>query len=334
VIDRPPSNAASAEDELADWLIAHDRGLTQGEALAFDRWLAASPAHALAWAEVAPMWESFDHADRNAQLGTMLDEARTARALSVGRAMRRRGAIAGAGVGLSALALAWIVAMPRQPKPDPDAVIAEQTFATDHRPASYRLADGTQVTLDAGSTLSFVERGHDRMASLTEGRAFLTVRHDPARPFRVTAGGASITDIGTRFGIASERGALVVTLVSGKVAIADPATGDALVTLAPGQQFRRVGNKPGAVAPVDPETALSWREGYLEFDRTPVAVAIAEMNRYTANPLRIGDPEVGRILVSGRFKSDDPERFVRVLAFTEPVQLEIDDQGRQTIRLR
>lgn len=321
---------ARIDDELADWLVAHDRGLSESEQAAFDTWLRVSPAHELAWAEAATLWESFDEAGQDETLSDMLDEARNA---SPDRPwIQRHGLAVATGGGLLAAAAAALLFLGPVRAPAPLAPPAlESRFATRDHAETFRLADGTRLELDAGSALTFASGPAERTARLEQGRAFLDVHHDAARPFRVEAAGATITDVGTAFGVSADGHGLTVSLASGKVAIADPASGNDPVSLSPGQQFRRIGDRPGIITKVDPASALAWREGYLEFDRTPLTQAIADMNRYTDKPITITDPKIGALLVSGRFKTGDPARFARLLALTYPVMLSKDHAGHPTL---
>ncbi|MGH7958105.1 MAG: FecR/PupR family sigma factor regulator [Opitutaceae bacterium] len=51
---------ASFHADAADWLIAHDAGLTPEQQREFDRWLAADPRHAAAWSEAQRAWSRLD----------------------------------------------------------------------------------------------------------------------------------------------------------------------------------------------------------------------------------------------------------------------------------
>lgn len=330
--DRLQPVDSTLDDELTDWIIAHDRGLTGQEQVAFDRWLQTSAAHGRAWSEAAALWEAFDHPGNDDRLADMLDEARQAGPRTSRFHYWRPVAIGGSLV-LTAV-LAWISVMPRHDAPFATQPPQARQYTAQYQAASFTLADGTHLTLDAGSSVSFASLSGARTATLKSGRAYIEVSHDPRRPFRVLAGGATITDVGTQFGIAANDHGLTVTLVEGRVRIDDPATGPKSVDLTPGQQFTRTQNAPGTVAAVDPHDALSWRQGYLSFDRVHLPDAIAEMNRYSRSPIIVGDHELSGFLVSGRFKAGDPQRFAEILTLTYPVKTVTDAQGRTIIRLK
>jgi transmembrane sensor len=63
----------------------------------------------------------------------------------------------------------------------------------------------------------------------------------------------------------------------------------------------------------DAEDALSWRTGYLNFDETALTDAIAEFNRYTPRQIRVEDPRLAAVHITGRFRATNTDAFIRVL---------------------
>jgi transmembrane sensor len=75
----------------------------------------------------------------------------------------------------------------------------------------------------------------------------------------------------------------------------------------------------------DAESYLSWRHGFVVFHETPLRDAVSEFNRYTTRKIVIGDPSIGDIRISGNFRSNNVESFVRLLAGGRLVHLEQGD---------
>jgi transmembrane sensor len=50
----------------------------------------------------------------------------------------------------------------------------------------------------------------------------------------------------------------------------------------------------------------------LEFEGTELAEAIALLNRHNRLQIALGDPALGRLRISGVFRADNPEGFVRI----------------------
>ena len=128
---------------------------------------------------------------------------------------------------------------------------------------SVTLSDGSQVTLAPSSTLH-VGAGFGRGArnlALT-GRAWFVVRHDAAAPFQVTAGGATIEDLGTEFEVNATGPAVSVAVAAGSVSVHRP--GAPAMTLGAGDLATLA---PQGEPTVDHATAVdrmaSWRQGKL-----------------------------------------------------------------------
>ena len=71
---------------------------------------------------------------------------------------------------------------------------------------------------------------------------------------------------------------------------------------------------------------LTWRSGYLTFRDTPLAAVIAEFNRYNKRHIVIEDPDVAGIRISGKFRPNGFEAFVRLLEHGFPIQAQYSDR--------
>ncbi|MBO9516374.1 MAG: FecR domain-containing protein, partial [Variovorax sp.] len=182
------------------------------------------------------------------------------------------------------------------------------------------LPDGSTMTLDAQS-VALARFGNDtRSLELERGRALFSVRHDPSRPFAVDAGSRRVIALGTEFEVDRAPSRLTVTLFKGRVAI-EPVANGATVTLAPGERFVEANGRPVVQRFAAGIAPGSWREGLLEFDDRPLADAVAEANRYSAEQLVVRDPAVGAMRISGQFRAGDAERFARTLAEIYPLRM-------------
>lgn len=180
------------------------------------------------------------------------------------------------------------------------------------------LADGSRVTLDTASRVRVAFSGRERRVDLDFGQAMFQVAKDASRPFVVAAGGREVTARGTTFDVRLDADRLRVALVEGRV---DVASRDAR-TLAMRPDDLLVARGGRTTVRRDPEAVAAltgWREGLLVFQDRSLAEAVAEMNRYAARPVMLGDAAVGRIRVSGSFRSDQIGAFVNALRIGFPV---------------
>ena len=155
---------------------------------------------------------------------------------------------------------------------DESARIEHNTLRT-VRGGEYRLelSDGTAVYLNASTTLRYpvAFRGATRDVWLT-GEAYLQVARDTARRFRVHAGGATVSVLGTVFNVASEADGrqTVTTLVSGSVEVDN---GGESRVIRPGEQA--VTRKDAAavvVRPANIAAATAWTRDMFYFDEEPL----------------------------------------------------------------
>ena len=163
--------------------------------------------------------------------------------------------------------------------------------------AQISMPDGSAIVLGPVSTLKYtITSGRHPSADVAlTGEATFTVVHDETRPFRVRAGGAVVTDMGTRFGVqAYDSLTARVVVAEGTVAVGPAARSRghdrADSTLYPKDAAIVSGGKLSVVHGVDPERELAWSKGELAFVGTPIDEAIPMLDRWFDLDIRIGDP--------------------------------------------
>lgn len=172
------------------------------------------------------------------------------------------------------------------------------------------LSDGSRVTLNTDTELHVAFADSERTVILDRGEAMFEVEKDAARPFVVEAAGRRVTAIGTIFLVRRQANAVAVTLVEGKVKVESRG---GMRMMEPGQ--RLIMRDSGAIGLDRPaiDSITSWRRGELVFRDTPIAEAVAEMNRYTRMPIRLSaDPGDRRL--SGIFATNGGRQFGELIA--------------------
>lgn len=147
------------------------------------------------------------------------------------------------------------------------------------------LPDGTDVSLNRGAAIGVLWTARARQIDLRRGEAAFHVMRNTGAPFAVAAGAVSISDLGTEFNVLRDRSALTVTVREGSVRVTDAG---GAVDLSPGDQAK-VENGRIASRRVDPEDAFAWRTGRLIYHDAPLSDVVADLNRYSATPISIGD---------------------------------------------
>ncbi len=297
-----------------------------------DDWLAADPTHFEAWARAASVCAHFDSPDDNAVLNDMREAARSASA-----APTRWGFAIAASIAVIA-ATGGALLLDRQGGADsaaPGTQIASvdpakpmlATARGEHR--SYQLADASTVTLNTESAVAVAFRpGGERRLELIRGQAYFKVTPDQSRPFVVAADGQTVTALGTQFEVRAEASSLRVVLVEGRVSVA-PARGSPVVMRA-GQQLI-AGPQGVTLSAADVGAVSDWQRGIITFKGTTLAAAVTELNRYSRTQLKVDDPRLARLTVSGVFQTNDASRFARTIAEIYPVKVVAG--GGDTLRI-
>lgn len=177
------------------------------------------------------------------------------------------------------------------------------------------LADGSNVQLNTDTRLRVRFDKGERQLSLERGQAFFDVAHDTARPFIVDAGRARVRAVGTRFDVDRTHNDVEVTLAQGRVVVTPVGSDHGGWTLNPGQRIR-IDRNLAAAAPVaaDLATATAWTSGRIFFHDTPLAQAVAEVNRYSRKKIALGAGAPRDLKINGAFETGDTEGFVAAAA--------------------
>lgn len=325
--------AALPRDEAAALLWLNVDESDPAQAAMLDAWLDREPGNREAWLRAQAIWGGFDEAGDDPTM-----RALRRRALKPSRGPAP-GWMAAAAVFVAAIGLGlWLAERPAPAPPPPvpqaSAMFGEPDLVTGAQMRTFDLPDGSKASLAPGSALDLAYDHGGRALRLVRGRAFFDVVPDRERPFTVEAGGRRITALGTRFDVRLDDGPLRVTLVEGHVSVArtvDAPDGPGRpVALAAGQQLTAA---PGRdlVSPATGAGASEWRETSITFEDRPLSEVVAELNRHSAAKLVIDDPKVAALRVTGRFRTGDPQRFLRILAKVLPVRGEAAGPGRYRI---
>jgi transmembrane sensor len=328
-----PTAVPSAADcaEAAAWIARlHGEDRTQKVEAGFKQWLAADPAHRIAFEMANDIWAETERRPRTmppAFLGwrrppALLRWPRPLLAMTV----------------LIAAAVAGGVMLHYR---DPGLVtrVGEQRIFT--------LEDGTRVSMNTATRIHVHYDSAARRIKLDQGEALFEVAKHPGWPFIVTVRHRQVQALGTAFVVRRDDQLMTVALVEGKVTVSPEGASPeaALGTVGgpgvisssrPASLSRTTGvssESPGEVFILSPgerltfrkndlptldrptlERVTAWQGGHVIFDHTPLAEAVAEMNRYSEIELRIENSAAARAQVTGIFRTGDSENFAQAIA--------------------
>ena len=187
--------------------------------------------------------------------------------------------------------------------------------------ARVTFSDGTQVTLNAASSLRFPKKfqGPKREVYL-DGEAYFKVAHNPEHPFIVHAGTATVQVLGTEFNVRgwSEDQSVDIAVREGKVAVdnASDSSQDASEVVLTQGQFTRVekGKEPIPARDVVIRNYLLWTSGGLHFDNVPFHQVLRDLERKFDVHISVADTEVLDVPFTSTFRDAKLDEVLRVIA--------------------
>jgi transmembrane sensor len=305
--------------EAAVWLARlHSDVRSEQTERSFKAWLADDPSHAAAFERLTNTWDATGILRSRGYVRVLpADEVRRP---------RRRFVLAVAGAMAAATAAVVVgVQLLQSSKQSSSETI--MTVRGERR--SIVLSDGSHLVLNTDSRVSATFTASKREIVLEQGQVRFEVAKDPDRPFVVRAGGKRIVALGTAFDVRWTDARLSIVLFEGRVTVLSASMLASLdeIVLSPGERLEF--QKPTLAIKSQPqiEREEAWVGGRAIFEATPLHEAIAEINRYSRRQLRLADPGLANLPISGTFSVDDAEAFARGLAEIFSLEVDSDEDG-------
>lgn len=320
------------DEQAAAWCLRLAEGqLTPREQVEFDDWM-AHPANSEAFAEAVAIWRGVDRVADEPELIRV-----RAQALESFRAAngRRWAPPAFGGWRLAGMAATLLL-----------GVILAFQFLGPHGTVYETgigerrvvlLADGSRLSMDAATRIETRLSRESRKLLLRSGRAKFDVAKDPLRPFSVMSGDKVVVAVGTSFSVERLQDKVRVLLYEGHVEVleqkqgagapralrfSERAASSGMHVLEPGRELvTSIGKDSATIMATDPPRSLSWENGQLSFVNEPLPSAIERMNRYSQEPLEIGDVEAARARVNGVFTAGDVQAFAEGVTTFSPIEV-------------
>ncbi|MCD8081028.1 MAG: FecR domain-containing protein [Bacteroides sp.] len=171
-----------------------------------------------------------------------------------------------------------------------------------------QLPDGSTVTLNGGTTLSYPQQFGKKIREVRlQGEAFFDVQHDPGKPFVVYSEEIRVKVLGTRFNVEAypNEESVTVTLESGKVAVC-PEGSQVECILQPDQQA--IFNKETRQlkrAQANVTQATGWIVNDLYFHSTPLKDIVRKLERQFNVRFRITSESLANTPYTCDFTDDE-----------------------------
>jgi transmembrane sensor len=338
-VERDPTHLAAAE-----WFVRlHSPDVSVEETLALQDWLNESPHHAQAFARI----EEVSQAVRRVSTPAAVVTRRMARDRYDGsmplkdwkepQARRwSRVTLAAAAVcaGVVFSTLFWKTSSPNTFS----TVVGENRLVT--------LSDGSTISLGGNTRIAVVVTEKERTVELAKGEALFTVAKDPARPFKVRAGDATVVALGTAFDVQRDSDRAIVSVTEGRVLV-EPAVDFLPVSLL--QEFKpnlrtvrliagqqTTAGRTGIAEPSqveDPAGPTAWQSGRLAFHLQPLRYVLEDVNRYASKPVVLAEASLGELVITGTVERDNIKGWVGSLERVFDLQA-VEEDDRIVIHAR
>ncbi len=307
-------------EQAAEYFAGRLRATTAQDAER-EAWLQADPRHAQAFDEMQRLWQRTGGLAAHDNLQAL--KAADLAAMRRGKRWFRPARMLAVAATLAVAVVGGYLFMQLQAPAPP------MSYATElGERRSETLPDGTEIVLNTASQLQARYSRRLREVELQHGEAQFEVAHDAGRPFVVRIGNDTVTALGTRFQVRRNAQDFTVTLLQGEVAVESP---QGRWLLQPYQQAELSAGGAIAVRTVDPKEATGWLDGWLRFRGVPLSDVVAEANRYSERKLRLGDPALAGLELSGNYHAGDNASIALGAQMILPVR--VDDSGADIVLL-
>lgn len=268
-----------------------------------DTWVAASPAHLVAYLRADDIWK---RADRLKALNRPFPMKANVSGKSFGKSTILKIAAVFVVTALAGVGTAFYFVSLKQ-----------QTYSTTiGGRETLMLSDGSRVELNTDTLLRIGSSDGERTVWLDKGEAYFEIAHNPAHAFVVMLGDRRVTDLGTKFDIRRDPDRTEVALLQGKARF-DDAVNSAQprqTILAPGDVVIATANSLSLTQePLhELQNRLAWRNGMLVFEHATLADVANQYNRYNREKLVIADAVTAQLTISGTLPTTDIGAFTRM----------------------
>ncbi|UGU16499.1 FecR domain-containing protein [Sinomicrobium kalidii] len=192
------------------------------------------------------------------------------------------------------------------------------------------LPDSTKVVINSGGEIRYPNTFEDSRDVWLRGEAFFEVKHDKTIPFVVHTDDMDVKVLGTQFNVNCGGHNTVVSLEKGKVNVLIKQSSDE-IHLLPSEELV-LDRKSGEVIKrnFDVQKVTAWKDNMLLLDDIPFGDAVHLIGRFYGVHFSVA-PEIRQKRITGAFKDQDLDEFIRSLEFISDVTVVRDTQNNYTI---
>jgi ferric-dicitrate binding protein FerR (iron transport regulator) len=192
---------------------------------------------------------------------------------------------------------------------------------------TFDLPDGSKVQLNAGSAAHFPERFSEKERLIEiRGEAFIEVKKDRLRPFRVKTGILMTEALGTAFNVNCQEESVEISLVEGKVEVSVVNHGkkEERLILMPGEQAS-LQNENCLVKDVfNVEKVTAWKHGMIFFISAGQEEVINTLEQWYGVKITLQGQTSKPWNFTGKFKGKSLEYVLKSVSYTMKFDFKIE----------
>lgn len=204
-----------------------------------------------------------------------------------------------------------------------------EVFADKGQKTSVTLPDGTCVTLNSSSSLSYTSGYNDRDRTVClSGEAYFDVAKNKELPFVVKAGEMEVTALGTEFDVKSyeEDNRIVATLVEGSILTSVAGMEEVLKP----NQYLIFNKATGTVmkrTATNPEYLVPWKNNEILLEGQNLKEVSVILERMYNVDVMFRDEDIMEYSYTGLIKNNSLNNVLELISSTSPIGYELDENA-------
>lgn len=185
------------------------------------------------------------------------------------------------------------------------------------------LPDGSLVTLNKHSSLRYTARFNRSVA--LDGEGFFSIAPNPAQPFVVKVGAATVQVLGTSFNVREKDSVTLITVETGRVAI---RIGDQQQEIGAGEEVRIAGGAAKVERTAD-QLYQYYRTRVFACHATPLGRLVQVLSDAYNTPIRIDNPGAADLPLTATFQDASLDQVLDVA--TKTLGLTWSREGQEVV---
>ena len=296
------------ENQAVEWLVKlNNPNLSDTDIEKFNQWLAESPVHQAAYIKAEQIWAASEKLVVRSSSKSSLRTWQYA---------------------LASLVIVLCIGFYQYQL---NSTTSYEFYTAIGEQKTFDLVDGSKVTLNNQSKLTFSINNNSRKVQLESGEVLFHVTADSKRPFDIETHDGMIRVVGTTFSVNRYSTSTLVTVVEGRVALGQkPLADDSFVAsqvLGQSQQQTLTEAIKG-VEPkqVDVKTELSWREKRLIVRDEALSEVVAYLEKSFPVKFTIDSKELRERRITAVLDLSNLDQVLLVLETSLSIKIERDSE--------